>query len=954
MPAREPVTPGDSDPKSLGFPRFLTAIALISTALACAGGAPSTADGGIEDAGGQGDGGGDGFDDHTRARLDDAAAFDAIAARSAGLDAAKIVITRFGDATRTRAVYMDSNFYTLHDEWYWYRLLNGAPIDGDETEPVRGLRFPRIATIYAWARQQRVLPLDLMWAGDDRLYSPRFYRISLDEHPKRLGAATIVHVAARDGRPERWAFELEYTDDVTHDELVRFFEAIEASTGPAIHADLRWLVRSPTQEALARRMSAEGLRYGDRILRYADFVVPGDTEVYSTGLTAGRVRIVRAGESFEGGSPRDLLVAERLPDFLPPAAGLITGVPQTPLAHVNVLARNRGIPNVFLGGATDDPSIDQLARVAAPAVLLADADGRVKLRPISEAQYAEYLALLDQGALAVASVDLEGAPNLVDLDAASPDDVDRLRPILGGKNVGMLALLDLPALTPPERPLAVSIKPYVAHVAPLRARLGELLSNAEFAREARLRYFALEGREDYDAAFPSAGDAAYRDQVLLRYPLESSAGRFLREGGVRGTIRALPLDATFRAELEAAARAHFGHFAPTQGLRFRSSSNVEDIEGFNGAGLYDSNTGFIDAAAQPDVGDRKQTLEWAIKKTWASYWSFEAFEERRAERVDHLSGAMGVLVHARFDDDKERANAVLTFTIFPPEHRLADELIVNVQDGAVSVTNPDPTLDALPEVDQLTRPRGAETATITRRRGSNLVAPGTKLLSDAELQALWTQARDVAARWLARERRDAPAARAPRTLTLDYELRVVRAGWPALASGEQRPERLVLKQARTLEPGLRREVPSLVGAPIPRDVRVRARTVTETRCSGARIKVSRLEVYTDPLSPPDLGYATRPFVARVRVETSAALPELGWDTPRMLELDHLAMRATGGATLDVTATTPVDGLRTIAIDAGGRLTLGGDGSVAEAAACTTAVLVTTPRAFLARLVDAAD
>jgi hypothetical protein len=118
--------------------------------------------------------------------------------------------------------------------------------------------------------------------------------------------------------------------------------------------------------------------------------------------------------------------------------------------------------------------------------------------------------------------------------------------------------------------------------------------------------------------------------------------------------------------------------------------------------------------------------------------------------------------------------------------------------------------------------------------------------------------------------------------------------------------------------------------------------------------VARLQVYTDPLSPPDLGYATRPFVARVRVETSAALPELGWDAPRAIELDHRAMRASGGDTLDLTASPPIDGLRTLTIDAGGQLALGGDATVSEATTCATSVLLTTPRAFLARLVDATN
>src|SRR5690606_15730785 len=140
----------------------------------------------------------------------------------------------------------------------------------------------------------------------------------------------------------------------------------------------------------------------------------------------------------------------------------------------------------------------------------------------------------------------------------------------------------------------------------------------------------------------------------------------------------------------------FGRLAPTQGLRFRSSSTVEDIEGFSGAGLYDSNTGFLDASAQASKKDRKHDVEWAIKKTWASYWSWEAFEERRMAGIDHLAGNMAVLVHPRFDDALERSNGVLTLTLDRAQGttQAGDQayasMELDVQLGALSVTNPPP------------------------------------------------------------------------------------------------------------------------------------------------------------------------------------------------------------------------------------------------------------------------
>ena len=49
-----------------------------------------------------------------------------------------------------------------------------------------------------------------------------------------------------------------------------------------------------------------------------------------------------------------------------------------------------------------------------------------------------------------------------------------------------------------------------------------------------------------------------------------------------------PIAADVLAEIVPTLAERFGHYAPEQGLRFRSSSNIEDVEGFVGAGLYAS------------------------------------------------------------------------------------------------------------------------------------------------------------------------------------------------------------------------------------------------------------------------------------------------------------------------------------------------------------------------------
>jgi phosphoenolpyruvate synthase/pyruvate phosphate dikinase len=71
-----------------------------------------------------------------------------------------------------------------------------------------------------------------------------------------------------------------------------------------------------------------------------------------------------------------------------------------------------------------------------------------------------------------------------------------------------------------------------------------------------------------------------------------------------------------------------------KGVFVRSSSNSEDLPGFNGAGLYDSVGNVVGRKA---LGD-------AMKKVWASLWNLRAFDERAAFGIDHRQAYMAILI----------------------------------------------------------------------------------------------------------------------------------------------------------------------------------------------------------------------------------------------------------------------------------------------------------------------
>jgi phosphoenolpyruvate synthase/pyruvate phosphate dikinase len=114
-------------------------------------------------------------------------------------------------------------------------------------------------------------------------------------------------------------------------------------------------------------------------------------------------------------------------------------------------------------------------------------------------------------------------------------------------------------------------------------------------------------------------------------------------------------------------------------IRFRSSTNVEDLPDFNGAGLYSSNTAVLD--------DPEKSIDMAIKRTWASLWLYDAFEERQYFKIDQHSIAMGILVHRSFkgDDAGDVDGVAITRDLYYPD---LPAMTVNVQGYGVNVRNP--------------------------------------------------------------------------------------------------------------------------------------------------------------------------------------------------------------------------------------------------------------------------
>ncbi|MCA9516312.1 MAG: hypothetical protein KC635_15325 [Myxococcales bacterium] len=840
-----------------------------------------------------------GFDDHTVLSLESADCARKFGAGTSDPIEVKFVSTAFEDTASLPEVrFMESAFYSLHDEWYFFRLLNGAPIPGDwSVAPVTGYTLPTIASIYAAFPDPTPLPLGLARAGS-RITAWFFYQnadvVGSSSLSRYFGIGTLLYYPPNPDRRvpgEIWAFDLEYGDQADPNTVARFFQMLEARLPADVASALKWLPRSPYQESIGNAIQAGTSPYKDRVMSFDDLVTAGEVVGYNPGITAGRVKVVRAADFSAASLASDqIVVLERVPDDIPPVAGIVSAVPQTALAHVNLLAKARGTPNAYVAGIFQWSQLHDWEYLSRRVILKVTADDAV-WKPISVDQYNAWRALVTVPDRTITQVDdLASAPYVVDVTDGGLPERRALVPLIGGKCAGILAFQEVPGMTTPDTPVALSIRGYAEHFASLEPTVRAVLLQTDFKTDSRVRYLVLEGEEAFRAANTDAQTLSWLSGFLAAHAGDV-LGQVIAQGGVAAMVRDKPIDPTYLATIRAALEQRFSALSPSQALRFRSSATAEDVVGFNGAGLYVSNTGFLYPEVQPKPKDRDRTIEKAIQETWSSYWGFPAFEERKIAGIDHLAGRMAVLVHPRFDDDKEDANGVITYYLSrwtdPPLRRL----VVNVQDGSLSVTNPGGTLIE-PEIDEVIEAPGGG-FTVHRLQGSTIVPAGQWVLSVAELEQLAGQVGALADKWLDDENGAKTAAVRNKALVLDLEIKRMATGWPILASGEQRPGGLVYKQVRVLDqaPAVGDREDPWISAfnateALPGDLRTVATGITARGCSSALFDLRVYGVATDPAQADLYPFSTTPFVYRAYIGFHRAESGWGWPTDFPYWLTH--------------------------------------------------------------------
>jgi len=368
--------------------------------------------------------------------------------------------------------------------------------------------------------------------------------------------------------------------------------------------------------------------------------------------------VAGAGSDFD---PRGIyLLPETLAD-LPPVAGILTAGAGNPLSHVQLLARNLGIPNV----GVDE---DLLPRIAAhdgqPVVLAVSPAGLVELAADGERWNAVF-----GDDTAQPSVVIRPDLDKLDLDVRDFIDLDQLRATDSGRIVG-----------------------------PKAAKLGELRSHFPEAvapglaipfgvfREAVLEQ-PYRGTEqtvlDWMVTQYRRLDAMPADSVQRREATEAFRAELY------DLVAHARLDPAFQERLRAAMVRTFGSLDGL-GVFIRSDTNVEDLPGFTGAGLN---------LTLPNVVGFDNIVA-GIARVWASPFTARAFAWRQShmEHPEAVYPAVlllksvpndksGVMVTADIDTGE---SAVLSVAVNEGvggavDGQSAESLRIDTRDGSVRV-----------------------------------------------------------------------------------------------------------------------------------------------------------------------------------------------------------------------------------------------------------------------------
>jgi hypothetical protein len=480
-------------------------------------------------------------------------------------------------------------------------------------------------------------------------------------------------------QPDKWVYEISPYDTADAQMVATAYAAIARHSFAGGE-----LYFHPTSEAV--ESIVPGLPASVKVITTDELYAGITYQPLNVAESYGQLRFFTADSLSTGASYlsfRDIVVLDHVPNDISVAMGIITAEFQTPLSHVNVLSSNRGTPNMALRGAFESAELRALeGKWVRLEVDLFD----YELVEVSQAEADAWWDAHRPTAVLVPGMDLAATDLRDDVDLVVPDGTTPLKELVkaatrayGGK-ASHFGALTLVGGVPMPKGFAIPLYYY-----------RQFMEQNNF--DARVTAMLA------DPAFQN--DPATRDAQLA---------------ALRADMMVASIDAAFVQSVKDKINTEY---AGNTRMRFRSSTNAEDLDGFTGAGLYTSISG--------DPNDPADTVEDAIREVWSSVWYFKAFEERSYRSIDHLAVGMALLVHNAFP--QEEANGVAITNNPFDTTGLNPAFYINAQLGGESVVLP----PAGVTTDQILLFWEQQGQPVVYLKHSNLVAPGESVLTTTQL-----------------------------------------------------------------------------------------------------------------------------------------------------------------------------------------------------------------------------
>jgi len=484
---------------------------------------------------------------------------------------------------------------------------------------------------------------------------------------KTIVAGTLVYYAALDSMIGLTFFP---TDKITAEDVIATHRLVEArlqflSYGKEKNR-LFYMPSGTSAESDVDKLAKDFKASDIPVLKHSDVFGEVDMQILNTGVAYGTLRKFTASELDTAiVSMHDILMLETLPAEIPLVAGAISKDAQTPLSHVNLAAKARKTPNMSFNG-NDFP--DSLLALCDSLVKYEAKSTSYTITKVSLEEAKKYWESQKREETKL-SYDLSetGLPDFEDLEYASAIKV----------GVKASNLSELHKILPKNSPNGFAIPFYhydnFMHYAVVTEELCEksaLDCESEGRSEKTCSYV-----EKLCKAAVEKNDTLVNYIEYLTKDEDFEGDTRIREAAldnVQYMITHIPVDEEFGKTLDEKVYKLFG----AADVRMRSSTNSEDLEDFNGAGLYESKK-----------ANRKKPSKYpssVIRDVWSSVWSFRAYEERSLWNINHFTVKMGIAVHQGYEN--EEANGVIV------TQNIADfsvaGIYVNVQKGETSITNP--------------------------------------------------------------------------------------------------------------------------------------------------------------------------------------------------------------------------------------------------------------------------